>query len=167
MDGENGVLAAPVDAVMEMLRARAGRGGAGKIVEFGGGEGELGQVAAPPRKVRGGARAVDGQNGVESCSGGNTGPPPDLSVIGRLRRRFGLGDDPKRRMLLYQRLQVLVDRHGEPVLQLISEAAAGAVGKNNKAGGEGRWFSKAICAKLAEAGITVGSTKGVSDGPCW
>ena len=181
MDVENGVVAVSVDAVMDRLRARAGGFGARKIVGIG--RSEVGsvdqlcdaledlpeiervsyvneQAAAPPRKDREGPAVVNGHTRPQADPGGNTGPPPGLSVVGRLRRRFGLGDDPKKRMLLYQRLQLLVDRHGEAVLVLISEAAGGAAGKDR----EGRWFAKAICAKLAEAGLTL---KGGGHGASW
>jgi len=158
MDGENGAVAVSVDAVMDRLRAKASGFGARECVGFVEMESETDQAAAPPRKDRVGPAAVNGHTRPQADPGGNTGPPPDLSVVGRLRRRFGLGDDPKRRMLLYQRLDRLVQLHGELVLQLISEAAAGAVGKEK----EGRWFARAICAKLAEH--KVGMKGKVGDG---
>lgn len=72
--------------------------------------------------------------------------PCDLGLAARLERRFGLGDDRRRRMVLYRRLETLFLQHGQIVWSLCAEAAAQAVGTDSP----GRYFSRAIVAKLRD-----------------
>lgn len=104
---------------------------------------------------------------VSSCSTverdlGNLAPPGPVGhcVVERLQRKFGLGDHPKKRLVLYRRLEELAAVHGDRVLALISEAVCQAVGKDKP----GRYFCRSICAKLAEAGVT---TKGAVGDATW
>lgn len=46
----------------------------------------------------------------------------------RLTRRFGLGQEPAARRNLYRWLGKLANKHGEPVLEAISEACAASDG---------------------------------------
>jgi hypothetical protein len=71
------------------------------------------------------------------------------SVVERLKRKFGLGENPKQRMQLYTQLQVLYDRYPERMHILISTAVAEAVDKRRP----DRYFCVAIKAKIREAGL--------------
>lgn len=77
-------------------------------------------------------------------------------VVERLKRRFGLGADPKKRLALYRRLERLHEVHGDLVLELISEAVAQAVA----ARAPGNYFCRAILAKLREARLFAGVERG-------
>lgn len=114
-------------------------------------------------KARNGAIKIAHMGHPESCAAAAPGStvgsgsgilpasaPGGPCVVERLQRKFGLGDQPKKRLVLYRRLERLAALHGELVLALISEAVCCAVGKDKP----GRYFCRAICAKLAEAGIT-------------
>jgi hypothetical protein len=68
------------------------------------------------------------------------------NIIDRLRRKYGLGANPSKRMAFYKRLQEIVDKHGDPAYQAISEAVAQAVGKLHP----DRYFSKAVVNKLKD-----------------
>lgn len=83
-------------------------------------------------------------------------PRLDLGLVERLKKRFGLGEDPKRRMVLYRRLETLFLTHGEIVWTLCAEAAAQATGTNNP----GRYFCKAILGKLRDHKIVAAVTGG-------
>lgn len=76
----------------------------------------------------------------------------DVSLIERLTRRVGLGDDPKKRRTLFSRLDRLHRLHRETVESLIAEAWAQAAGARRR----DRYFCRAICAKLAESGLELG-----------
>ena len=89
----------------------------------------------------------------ERCNNPNAAAP---SVEERLTRKFGLGDAPDKRRKLYRKLQALAARHGETVLTLISEAVASSVGTR----APGKYFSKAIAAKLATARLDGTGTEG-------
>lgn len=78
------------------------------------------------------------------------------SVAARLQRKFGLGDQPKKRMMLFRRLESLVEKHGDLVVDLISEAVACSVGKDHP----GRYFARAIVLKLNEKGLHTGKGDG-------
>lgn len=80
----------------------------------------------------------------------------DGSVAARLQRKFGLGDQPKKRMMLFRRLEQMVERHGDLVVDLISEAVACSVGKEHP----GRYFARAIVLKLNEKGLYNGKGDG-------
>lgn len=95
--------------------------------------------------------AEDQGNGAErSCAG--------LSVSARLTRKFGLGDCPRKRALLFARLEAIADAHGDVILELISECVCCSAGKRFP----GRYFARAICLKLAERKLY--ASKGENDG---
>lgn len=71
-----------------------------------------------------------------------------LSVSERLERKFGLGNKPVVRRLLYLRLEVLVSKLGAPMLALIDESVAQAAGTLEP----DHYFCRAIVRKLNEAG---------------
>lgn len=73
-------------------------------------------------------------------------PTVDLGLAERLKKRFGLGEDPRKRAVLYRRLETLFIQHGQIVWTLCAEAAAQANGTNNP----GRYFCKAILGKLRD-----------------
>lgn len=82
----------------------------------------------------------------------STLPPLALpSVSARLQRKFGLGEAPNKRMKLYKRLEALVEKWDQKVLDLISEAVAEAVGARKP----DRYFCRAIVLKLREAGLSI------------
>lgn len=68
----------------------------------------------------------------------------------RLQQRFGLGGRPDLRKRLYDQLQELVLRVGEPAYVIIASAAADAQGKDNP----GRYFARVVSLRLKERGIT-------------
>jgi hypothetical protein len=70
-------------------------------------------------------------------------------VIDRLRRKYGLGANPAKRMAFYQRVQEIVDKHGDPAYEAVSEAVAQSVGKLHP----DRYFCKAVANKLKELKI--------------
>lgn len=81
--------------------------------------------------------------------------PQELGLAERLKKRFGLGEDPRKRSVLYRRLETLWLQHGEIVWTLCAEAAAQSAGTNNP----GRYFCKAILGKLRDNKI-VADVKG-------
>jgi hypothetical protein len=72
-----------------------------------------------------------------------------FDISKRLERRFGVGSKPELRRTLYHRLELLVERLGEPAYKVIAIAAAEADGKNEP----GRWFAKVVCLRLREHGL--------------
>lgn len=78
----------------------------------------------------------------------------DNELVGRLRREFGLGDNPKARMRLY----LLLARHAERsdvALKVIRETALEAKGKDKP----GRWFARSVILRLVEAGVMPASQR--------
>ncbi len=67
----------------------------------------------------------------------------------RLGKRFGMGTRPELRKALYQRLEDLVEREGEPAYLVIATAAADADGKREP----GRYFAHVVMLRLMERGI--------------
>lgn len=76
-------------------------------------------------------------------------PAGDLAE--RLARRFGWGDNPTKRRVLYDRLQRCVETHGARAEALVAEAAMQA--QALQAGRKDRYFCKAVVAKLRESGF--------------
>jgi len=76
-----------------------------------------------------------------------TGSP--FSILQRLERKFGLGDQPGTRRRLYQRLQTIVEQHGEMALKVISETVA----ESGHARKPDRWFVRSVKLRLQEAGM--------------
>lgn len=74
------------------------------------------------------------------------------TLVTRLRTRLGLGDDPKRRMALYLRLQMLHDLQPELVERAIAEVWAAAV---TSAKNKERFFCVGILRRLVELGVVV------------
>lgn len=102
-----------------------------------------------------GPTAVDDAIGLQGCmadvlqraaSGSGSA---ERSVSSRLQSKFGLGDTPSKRKELYRKLESLVATGGDRVLDLINECVADSVGRDKP----GRYFCRAICARLREAGI--------------
>jgi len=73
------------------------------------------------------------------------------NVAERLEIRFGLGSNPALRKALYLRLERIVDEQGERACRVIAEAAVDAQGKREP----GRYFCRAVMARLYERGIIV------------
>lgn len=76
--------------------------------------------------------------------------PASFRVVDRLKRKFGLGDQPVKRLKLYQRLERLAALHGDVVLAAISEAVCQSVGKDKP----GRYFCRAVCGRLVDLGLS-------------
>lgn len=76
------------------------------------------------------------------------------TIIARLRKKFGLGDQPAKRMALYQQLQNLEAVHGSIVLDVISEAVAESLGADKP----DRYFCRAVKMKLQARGLGRGSS---------
>lgn len=86
-----------------------------------------------------------------------SGRSAERSIEERLTLKFGLGADPAKRRKLYQRLERMVDREGDRVLRLISEAVAQSVGARDP----GRYFCRAVTGKLRDSGLSLtGATEG-------
>lgn len=75
------------------------------------------------------------------------------TITARLRKKFGLGEQPEKRMRLYLRLEALEKVHGERIVQVISEAVAESI----TARFPDRYFCKAVAAKLKDAGLDKGT----------
>ena len=75
--------------------------------------------------------------------------PPALPLSKRLINCFGLGEDDARRLALYVRLELLVERLGWRVEVLIQEAAMMSEGRRDA----GRYFARSIVLKLRESGV--------------
>lgn len=74
------------------------------------------------------------------------------TLVSRLRTRLGLGDDAKRRMALYLRLQKIHDLYPELVEQAIAEVWMAAVTTASK---PDRYFCSAILRRVSELGCGV------------
>jgi adenosylmethionine-8-amino-7-oxononanoate aminotransferase len=98
------------------------------------------------------------------CQPSPTVPPPPRpgsicdTICQRLQRKFGLGDEPRKRMALYRQLEALARIHEEAILALISEAVCGAA----QARYPDRYFCRAIRLKIAAAGLRLESDEAVS-----
>lgn len=71
------------------------------------------------------------------------------NVAARLERKFGLGSRPTVRAAFYERLEQLVDEHGERAYVAIASAAADAIGKEDP----GRYFTRVATLRLRERGL--------------
>lgn len=75
---------------------------------------------------------------------------PGRYVEQRLRKKFGLGDQPAKRIALYRQLERIVEDHGEPAERVISEAVAESVSADRP----DRYFCAAVKRKLQDRGFT-------------
>ena len=82
------------------------------------------------------------------------------SVSERLLRKFGLGTDPRRRRELFHRVQLVVEKHGDVALEVVSAVVADAVGKNKPA----HWFCRSILNRFRDRGLLLA---GVAGDPTW
>lgn len=80
---------------------------------------------------------------------GATGRSLERSVSRRLADKFGLGEDPAKRRLLYSKLERLVELHGAGVLEVISEVVVEAC----SARAPGRYFCFAVLRRCRERGF--------------
>lgn len=81
---------------------------------------------------------------------------PNLQAIyERLVKAFGWGDDKVRRKEFYTNLVRTIGQHGQAVLDLVDEAAQQSVGTADK----GRYFCRAVIAKLREKGYSAAGVK--------
>lgn len=84
----------------------------------------------------------------------------DVGLFERLQRKVGMGQDPAKRRMLFQRLVKLHQAKPDLVERLIAEAWAQSVGARFR----DRYFCKSVCAKLAENHLVVTRSEGgVSD----
>jgi hypothetical protein len=77
--------------------------------------------------------------------------PP--SLVHRLRTKLGLGDDPKKRMALYLRLQMMHEAKPEIVEMAVRQVWSAAA---TSARDPGRYFCASILRRLAELGVVIG-----------
>jgi len=80
------------------------------------------------------------------------------TVTARLRAKFGLGDQPAKRLALYAAIEALADIHGRDIMDLVSEAVAEAMTARRP----DRYFCSAVKSKLKERGYTA-ATRGSAD----
>lgn len=80
------------------------------------------------------------------------GRSEERSLFDRMRKKFGLGGDPRKRTMFYKRVQALYEARGPVVMACVQEAAAQATGAQRP----GNYFCKALSAKLREAGLILG-----------
>lgn len=80
----------------------------------------------------------------------------DVSLVERLERRVGLGDQPAKRRALYVRLQKLRALQPELVEQLVAEAWAQSVSARRR----DLYFCRAIAMKVIEHKLETGRTVG-------
>jgi hypothetical protein len=83
-----------------------------------------------------------------------------LSISERLKKKFGLGADWKRRLELYRRLEACVLAHGDEAYAIISECVADAVGKEKPQ----HWFCRAVVNRLRDRKLLAGVKGG---DPTW
>lgn len=83
----------------------------------------------------------------------NSDAAAGFTIVQRLERKFGLGDQPGTRRRLYQRLQNLVDQHGEAAFRVIAETVA----ESGHARKPDRWFVRSVKLRLQEAGMWLSS----------
>ncbi|MFZ0407308.1 MAG: hypothetical protein WAM11_04255 [Cyanobium sp.] len=83
-----------------------------------------------------------------------SGRSEERSLFDRMRKKFGLGGDPRKRTMFYKRVQALYEERGPVVMACVQEAAAQAVSANRP----GNYFCKALAAKLREAGLILGAS---------
>lgn len=89
------------------------------------------------------------------------GPREGVSIADRLVRKFGLGEEPRKRRELYRRLQRLIELKGDRVYDIVSGCVADAVGAKRA----DRWFAAAVVRRLREAGYALGADPGGD--PSW
>lgn len=73
---------------------------------------------------------------------------PAGNIINRLRLKFGLGAQPVKRMALYRRLERIVEKHGDPAYQIISECIAQSVDLDFP----DRYFCKTVAIRFKQLG---------------
>jgi len=100
------------------------------------------------RRVTVGPKMTTGAAAAEAAA------TPGRLVEQRLRRKFGLGDCPAKRIALYRQLEKIVEEHGEPAEVCISEAVAESINAHRP----DRYFCAAVKRKLQDRGFTRSST---------
>lgn len=78
----------------------------------------------------------------------------------RLIKKFGLGEDGRRRMDLYVRLEKIVKVHGQVAVDVISDCVADAVTKSKPS----RYFCRSVLARLRDRRLLDGVQTG---DPTW
>jgi hypothetical protein len=73
---------------------------------------------------------------------------PGQSLVQRLRSKYGLGNNPAKRMALYRKIERLVEQHGDRAYQVVAEANAQAHGLQYA----DRYFCKTVVCKFKELG---------------
>jgi hypothetical protein len=81
---------------------------------------------------------------------------PRETVAARLERKYGLGEDAKKRRDLYRRVQACVELHGDDALGVVNSVVADA----ERAGFAARYFCKAVMRRLREARLGDDGSKG-------
>jgi hypothetical protein len=70
------------------------------------------------------------------------------TVQDRLARRFGYGDQPTKRRILYDRIAACIEKHGGQAEMLVGEAVVQAEACHGR---KDRYFCHAVVLKLREA----------------
>lgn len=135
MDRNSAAESVPFDSVVERFRREK---------QF-----RIRQQESQNHEAGAGAGALPAES-VPKDSSASCPVPASLHVVERLKRKFGLGDQPAKRLKLYQRLAKLAAVHGDVVLSAISEAVCQSVGKDKP----GRYFCRAVCGRLADLGLS-------------
>jgi len=76
-------------------------------------------------------------------------PISEANLLERMKRRFGLGDDPQKRLKFYEQVVNIVSSRGQLALDLVNKAAAQAVSARQP----GRYFASLVKILFAERGI--------------
>lgn len=145
-----------IRARLATQRERADVGGAGLRRDMrdryeptrGAGTKPVGSTALPT-----GGEAVqpgtEGKTDVRGDDGSVRGTTQPLDLWKRLLNHLGGGERPELRIMLFQRVQRLVEQHGLKMETLVREALTQAKGKRSPA----HYFCRAIRAKINEAGF--------------
>ena len=124
----------------------------GKIVDVGELKNRISNAEKPVETASGWDAQAHVKRLVADLGEGGEAARGERSIVARLRKKFGLGDAPRKRMALYLRIEQLAGIFGDPVFDAVSECVAQSVGKEQP----GRYFAKSIALKLTERGFTLG-----------
>jgi hypothetical protein len=86
-------------------------------------------------------------------------PIAQAHLLERMKRRFGMGDDPTRRQKFYESVVKIVSERGQVALDCVNQAAAQAVSARQP----GRYFAALVKCLFAERGIAFSTVTTSSD----
>jgi len=129
----------------------------GQVKDLAGGD----PIPSMFQRLRDRAKAAEASGGVpkslaESLVERMDGPAEGPSIVDRLARKFGWGQNRPKRMELYQRVQRCIERHGERAYQIVSEVVAESMGSKDRA----KYFCYVVVRRLRENGFATHGAHG-------